>query len=136
MGKYKVACRMAAYDTERLAAVFEKYGIYHELKKNGSLWVSDSFYKNKEIVEKAFHALKVEVGLGLERDFPTFDHPWHLLKKDKTYVLSYSPYAGTADKKWGLLMARANEFGLNIVKAEPDEWFYSPSCNTYIITLI
>lgn len=136
MGKYRVSMGMRASDTERLASVLKKYDIWCDLKKNGSLWVSDAYYNNCYKIQDAFRDLLVAVNLWKE-GYPTFDHPWYLLKNDKSYAITYSPYPSReVTANWNLIISRSNDFGLSVVRVQRDEWLYSPGCETYIISFI
>lgn len=135
MGRYKLTGFLAAMP-ERTAAVFEKYGLYYELKKNGSLWVSNGDYRKYYKVRDQISLLSRT--LGVWENFPTFDHPrWYVSKDKSRYVLFYCPYPNQDVKKnWEMFAEHASEYGIKIEKLPDEDWFYSPSCWTYMVTLL
>lgn len=133
MGKYKIS-GFPAQDSERVAKTFEKLNIWHELKRNGSLWVSDSHYEKYSALNRRFENLARSVGVSFD-NLKVFDHPRYYLRNDKSVVAFQNPYGMSffEDPNWKMLIEHAHEFGLKITRLPAEDWLYSPGCLTYMI---
>lgn len=136
MGKYRID-GFPAHDSERVAKTFEKLNVWHELKKNGSLWVSDSHYEKYSEIRNKFDNLARSLGISFD-NLRVFDHPRYYMRNDKSVVAFLNPYGWSIvmNPDWKNLIAHAHEFGLRITQLPDEDWLYSPSCQTYMIEKI
>ena len=129
MGMYRVSGSLAQ-DSARAAETFAKYNVWHELKKNGSLWVSDSHCGHYHAISVKLHCLCRDLGINSHLN-EVFDHPRYYMRNDKSVAVFMNPYG--SEREWTLITEHAHEAGLRITKLPEEDWLYSPGCNTYMI---
>ena len=132
MSKYKLTGFPATYP-EHTAEIFKKYDVKFELKRSGSIWVYNSYRDKYFALKRKFVRMICEL-FGHYLEYPVLDHERPYLTNNGTYITTFSPYSVyEKDGCWQKIVQNAHRFGLEVLELPKDEWFYSPSCPTYLI---